>query len=163
MADKSNTEAVHKDCWRTPPEVFDPLNRKYRFRYDMAAADHNALCRRYFTADDSALGREWPHNVWKWCNPPYSAPLPWVKHASEYRRTVMLLNQDTSTEWASLARIQANLIILLDWRIKFIHAETGERGPSNNRCQQLFIFDTEPPEREAEVRIFSLSDLEGYC
>ena len=94
---------------------------------------------------------------------PYSAPLPWVAHASEYRRTGVLLNQDTSTEWARLARRSANLIILLDWRIKLIHAETGERGPSNNRCQQLFIFGAEPPEREAEVRIFSLSDLEEFC
>ena len=136
-------EKTQKDSWRTPPEVFDPLNAKFRFRFDMAASDVNALCRRYFT--------------------PYSQPLPWVKHAAQYRRTVMLLNQDTSTGWARLARRTANLIILLDWRIRFVHAVTGERGNSNNKCQQIYIFDDAPPAREAEVKIFSLSDLHEFC
>lgn len=155
-------EKTQKDSWRTPPEVFDPLNAKFRFRFDMAASDVNALCRRYFTAEDSALGRQWP-SAWKWCNPPYSQPLPWVEHAAQYRRTVMLLNQDTTTAWARLARRTANMIILLDWRIRFVHAVTGERGNSNNKCQQIYIFDEAPLAREAEVKIFSLSDLQEFC
>jgi phage N-6-adenine-methyltransferase len=101
-------DKTQKDSWRSPPEVFYPLNAKFRFRFDMAASDDNALCRRYFTAEDSALGRQWPR-AWKWCNPPYSQPLPWVEHAAQYRRTVMLLNQDTSTELARLARRTAKM------------------------------------------------------
>lgn len=157
-------KATQKDSWRSPPEIFDPLHAAFTFRFDMAASDENHLLPEYFTAQNSALRQRWRKlDGWKWCNPPYSKPLPWVEKASVGRRTVMLLNQDTSTEWAKLARAEANLIILLDWRVRFIHAVTGERGASNNKCQQIFIFDEVKPKRQAKVEIFSQEDLREYC
>lgn len=156
-------KSEQKDSWRTPPALFKPLRRKYRFRYDMAASDANHLLPRYFTVEHSALDADWSElKGWKWCNPPYSDPLPWVECAAHGRRTVMLLNQDTSTKWAKLARKTANLIILLDWRIRFIHAVTGEVGPSNNKCQQLIIFDEAPPTGSAQIEIMSESELHEY-
>lgn len=129
----------------------------------MAASDANHLLPRYFTAEHSALEVDWSElKGWKWCNPPYSDPLPWVECAAHGRRTVMLLNQDTSTKWAKLARKTANLIILLDWRIRFIHAVTGEVGPSNNKCQQLIIFDEAPPTGSAQIEIMSEGELREY-
>lgn len=63
------TENEQKDSWRTPPALFKPLRRKYRFRYDMAASDANHLLPRYFTAEHSALDVDWSElKGWKWCN-----------------------------------------------------------------------------------------------
>lgn len=158
------TESEQKDSWRTPPEIFDPLHAKFDFKFDMAASEENHLLPLYYTKEHSALKARWRKlDGWKWCNPPYSKPLPWVKCAARGRRVVMLLNQDTSTEWAKLARREANLIILLDWRIRFIHAVTGERGPSNNKCQQIFIFDEKRPKKGAKVVIYSEEEFNEYC
>lgn len=151
-----------KDSWQTPPELWDPLHAAFDFKFDMAASDENHLLPWYYTAQDSALDVPWPTG-WKWCNPPYSKPHPWVRRAAKYRKTVMLLNQDTSTKWAKLARHKANIIILLDWRIRFIHAVTGEVGKSTNKCQQIIIFDEKPPKNGAKVKIFSEGDLHAYC
>lgn len=157
------TENEQKDSWRTPPALFKPLRKAFKFRYDMAASDHNHLLPRYFTNEHSALDADWSElNGWKWCNPPYSDPLPWVTCASRGRKTVMLLNQDTTTKWAKLARQTANLIILLDWRIRFIHAVTGKVGPSNNKCQQLIIFEEVPPNGSAQIEIMSEGELYEY-
>lgn len=153
-----------KDSWRTPPEVVDPLHAKFDFKFDMAASDENHLFPLYYTKEKSALRARWGKlDGWKWCNPPYSKPLPWVKKAARSRRVVMLLNQDTSTAWARLAKREANIIILLDWRIQFIHAVTGERGPSNNKCQQILIFNQKRPKNGAKVKIFSKEELYEYC
>ncbi len=29
MTEKSNTPKEHKDCWRTPPEIFNALNAEF--------------------------------------------------------------------------------------------------------------------------------------
>lgn len=157
-------KADQKDSWQSPPEIFLPLHHKFDFKFDMAASDTNHLLPLYYTKENSALNARWSKlDGWKWCNPPYSDPMPWVQAASRGRRVVMLLNQDTSTKWARRARKKANLIILLDWRVKFIHAVTGKRGPSNNKCQQILIFDEKPPKGKADVVIMSLKEFYAYC
>lgn len=49
------------------------------FDLDVAAAEHNAKCERYFTRDDDGLSRDWNGRVW--CNPPYSDCGTWVRKA----------------------------------------------------------------------------------
>lgn len=162
MADKSNTAPEDKDCWRSPPEIFEPLNERFNFRYDMAAADHNALCARYYTEQNSALGIEWPA-AWKWCNPPYSKPLPWFQQAAQYRKTVLLLHLAVATQWIGIARREANTIIQLTERIQFIHARTGERAATkNNRDSQIIIFGRRPNPDGARIVQCSIADIAKY-
>lgn len=162
MTDKSNTAPEDKDCWRTPPEIFEPLNERFNFRYDMAAADHNALCARYYTEQNSALGIEWPA-AWKWCNPPYSKPLPWFQHAAQYRKTVLLLHLAVATQWMGIARREANTIIQLTERIQFIHARTGERAATkNNRDSQIIIIGRRPNPDGARIVQCSIADIAKY-
>jgi len=56
----------------TPPELFDPLNERFRFTVDVAAAPHNAKCERYYTREQDGCAQSWAGER-VWCNPPYNA------------------------------------------------------------------------------------------
>lgn len=56
--------------WKSPAKVYQPLNERYAFTLDAAAAHWNAQCPRYFTRRDNALKLRWSGRVW--LNPPYS-------------------------------------------------------------------------------------------
>lgn len=66
----------------TPPEVFGPLNERFAFTIDAAAAPHNTKCPRYWTEADDGLAQPWAGER-VWLNPPHSFPnLPaWVAKA----------------------------------------------------------------------------------
>jgi phage N-6-adenine-methyltransferase len=64
----------------TTPELFDPLNERFDFTLDVAAAPHNAKCKRYFTREDDGLAQSWTGER-VWCNPPYSDIGAWVGKA----------------------------------------------------------------------------------
>lgn len=60
--------------WRTPPEVFDPLHREFRFTLDPCCSVESALCARYFTEADNGLVQDWRHER-VFMNPPYGREL----------------------------------------------------------------------------------------
>ena len=60
----------NKHDWKTPPRVFDPLNREFGFTVDAAATAENTLLPRYWTSDIDALAQNWSGER-IWCNPPY--------------------------------------------------------------------------------------------
>lgn len=64
----------------TDPEFFAKLNEHRRFTVDVAAAEHNAKCARYYTRDDDGLSQSWVDER-VWCNPPYSDIRTWVQKA----------------------------------------------------------------------------------
>lgn len=69
----------------THPTMFDPLQARFGFTLDVAAAPHNAKCERYYTRADDGLQQPWDGRVW--CNPPYSDLKAWVCKAwAEWRR-----------------------------------------------------------------------------
>lgn len=58
----------------TDPELFAELNERFGpFTLDVAAAPHNAKCKRYYTKEHDGLLLPWSGVVW--CNPPYSTKL----------------------------------------------------------------------------------------
>ena len=71
VAVRGSTSAV--DDRATPPEVFGPLNERFRFTIDVAATAANAKCERYYTAAENGLNQSWAGER-VWCNPPYSHP-----------------------------------------------------------------------------------------
>lgn len=79
----SNTPPDQRDLWRTPPAIFSALDAEFCFQLDAAAAPHNALCRKFITAEQNTLETPWADylNVpgYVWMNPPYSDITPFVK------------------------------------------------------------------------------------
>lgn len=122
--------------WETPPELFQELSRRYGpFDIDLAAAEHNALCERYFTFQDSALRRDWlltlPDGTTRpsvcFCNPPYGKGLGrWVAKAKREAdagraTTVMLIPARTDTSyWHEHIFFHENVEVeFLPGRVKF--------------------------------------------
>jgi hypothetical protein len=104
------------DDRETPPDVWEPLNNEFHFTLDVAAARHNAKCRRYYAlgpspvfdpkqlplfaevpiGDPDAIGidglkQPWAPSEVVWCNPPFSNLEAWVKKASTSPCTVVML------------------------------------------------------------------------
>lgn len=67
------------DDRRTPDELWQPLNRRFRFTMDVAASPENAKCETFYTLADDGLTQAWYGSVW--CNPPYSNVAAWVEKA----------------------------------------------------------------------------------
>lgn len=115
------------DDRETPSDVFDPLNEEFAFTLDVAAARHNAKCKRYFSrnptpANDVAFSRQlsfiqdelpvgdpdaialdglaqpWLPGERIWCNPPFSDIEPWVIKADGCDATVVMLLPANRTE-----------------------------------------------------------------
>lgn len=82
----SKTPADQRDLWRTPPALFACLNAEFCFQLDAAAAAHNALCRKFITAEQNTLETPWDDYLsipgYVWLNPPYSDITPFVKKAA---------------------------------------------------------------------------------
>lgn len=67
--------------WETPPEVFDPLNDKWRFTLDVCAQPQTAKLPRFFTEEQDGLALPW-HGERCWMNPPYGREIyAWTRKA----------------------------------------------------------------------------------
>ncbi|AUR96789.1 DNA N-6-adenine-methyltransferase [Vibrio phage 1.232.O._10N.261.51.E11] len=153
------------DLWRTPPEVFNTLDREFNFAADMASSHQNALCALHFTEENDSLSFNWANCPalqskrveYVWLNCPYSNPMPWVKKALEAQANglgvVMLFNDDTSVGWFAEALKGVSEIrhIVADatpegkreystGRIAFLDGE-GKPIPGNNKPQFVLVFN----------------------
>lgn len=94
-------KSTSSDEWETPNDLFEKLNKHYKFKLDLAASDHNHKCEHYFTKEIDGLKQDWIDSCW--CNPPYSNISAWVKKAYNEAQKgfviVMLIPARTDTRW----------------------------------------------------------------
>ena len=133
--------------WQTPPDLFDKLNREFRFTLDAAASADNALASEYFTEDDDALSQRWHGRVF--CNPPYGPGIgKWVKKCYEEAQAgalvVALIPARTDTDWWHRYVMWADEVRLIRGRLRFSGAPNSAPFPS---C--IVVFGT--GERRAEI------------
>ncbi|MDW3573968.1 phage N-6-adenine-methyltransferase [Enterobacter asburiae] len=149
----SKTPLDQRDLWRTPPALFSSLNAEFCFQLDAAAAPHNALCRKFITAEQNTLETPWADylNVpgYVWLNPPYSDITPFVKKAavesSNQIGTVMLVPADTSVGWFKEAIQTASEVrFITAGRLAFINPVTGKPVSGNNKGSMLIIWRPYP-------------------
>jgi DNA (cytosine-5)-methyltransferase 1 len=149
----SKTPLDQRDLWRTPPAIFASLDAEFCFQLDAAAAPHNALCRKFITAEQNTLETSWADylNVpgYVWLNPPYSDITPFVKKAAAERLnqigTVMLVPADTSVGWFKEAiRTASEVRFITAGRLAFINPVTGKPVSGNNKGSMLIIWRPYP-------------------
>lgn len=149
----SKTPADQRDLWRTPPALFACLNAEFCFQLDAAAAQHNALCKKFITAEQNTLETLWADYLsipgYVWLNPPYSDITPFVKKAaaesSNQIGTVMLVPADTSVGWFKEAIQTASEVrFITSGRLAFINPVTGKPVSGNNKGSMLIIWHPYP-------------------
>ncbi|MDT7325095.1 phage N-6-adenine-methyltransferase [Citrobacter freundii] len=151
--DGSKTPLDQRDLWRTPPSLFASLDAEFCFQLDAAAAPHNALCRKFITAEQNTLETPWADDLsipgYVWLNPPYSDIMPFVKKAaaesSNQIGTVMLVPADTSVGWFKEAIQTASEVrFITAGRLAFINPVTGKPVSGNNKGSMLIIWRPYP-------------------
>lgn len=149
----SKTPADQRDLWRTPPALFACLNAEFCFQLDAAAAPHNALCRKFITAEQNTLETTWGDYLsipgYVWLNPPYSDIMPFVKKAAAESAnqigTVMLVPADTSVGWFKEAIQTASEVrFITAGRLAFINPVTGKPVSGNNKGSMLIVWHPYP-------------------
>lgn len=149
----SKTPPDQRDLWRTPPALFASLDAEFCFQLDAAAAPHNALCRKFITAEQNTLQTPWADYLsipgYVWLNPPYSDITPFVKKAAAESAnqigTVMLVPADTSVGWFKEAIQTASEVrFITAGRLAFINPVTGKPVSGNNKGSMLIIWRPYP-------------------
>ncbi|MGM8923780.1 phage N-6-adenine-methyltransferase [Enterobacter hormaechei subsp. steigerwaltii] len=149
----SKTPIDQRDLWRTPPALFASLDAEFCFQLDAAAAPHNALCRKFITAEQNTLETPWVDYLtvpgYVWLNPPYSNITPFVKKAAAESAnqigTVMLVPADTSVGWFKEAIQTASEVrFITAGRLAFINPVTGKPVSGNNKGSMLIIWRPYP-------------------
>jgi len=81
---------------RTPKEIWSRLKKQFKFTVDACASDKNHLLDKYWTAEDSALDKNWDNEI-VYCHPMYDTKIPkFVEKAFKHKCiTVFLLPAST--------------------------------------------------------------------
>lgn len=118
--------------WRTPREIFDPLNAEFNFTMDAAASAENSLLDRYCSAEDDALTQSWEGER-VWCNPPYGRALTGFvakMAAGEADIVVGFIPARTDTRWFHAHVLGKAEVRYLKGRVKFVGAKHNAPFPS---------------------------------
>lgn len=114
------------DDWETPPEIFNPLNKRYKFTLDPCCKKETAKCKKFYTKEDDGLWRSWEDQR-VWMNPPFSDIPRWVERANhDHMRParasfiIGLLPAWTNRDWFHDHVYGHARITFLRGRIKFL-------------------------------------------
>jgi phage N-6-adenine-methyltransferase len=135
---------VNNECWRTPPEVFEPLNAEFKFDLDAAADDSNFLADRYITEFQDALKvADWAGKR-IWLNPPYGRKLePFVRRAADEAdkgKTIVALIpfRCRAAWWHESVLGRASEVRCVRKRIRFVRPDVT-RGKSVGACDSCIV------------------------
>lgn len=119
---------VDSDDWYTPAWIFDGLG--LAFDLDVAAPDGgapNVPTARWYAVADDGLSLGWDGVVW--CNPPFSAPLPWCSRWAVHEPGgIILLRSDMSTQGVLRAFTAASTMYVPPKRLQFVSSGATTSG-----------------------------------
>jgi phage N-6-adenine-methyltransferase len=156
--------------YETPMELFELLDREFKFDIDVAASDRNHKCPNYYTEEDDSLdddihwftsivGSSVPSRS-AFCNPGFSDLGPWMEKAASQVNTpsshskvaVVVGLVSPSTEWWRFCVDHASEIRMLSPRVQFKFPDAllteikkqGKKPSSNDRENCVVIFRQKP-------------------
>jgi len=119
----SQTPKNKKDLAQTPEWFVHSLESLLGvyFELDVCADEDTAKAPQYYTPEMDGMARDWIDP--SFCNPPFSAPVPWVNRAHRQAtsgvRTAVLLPDNPETKYARLAHERADTLIRMPFRLNF--------------------------------------------
>jgi site-specific DNA-methyltransferase (adenine-specific) len=145
-AENTAKDKAVRNSYMTPKKYFDPLNKVFNFKIDVAASKENTLCNNYFDLESNGLDSLWgaiPTDInkapdWVWCNPPYGRGelVKWCKKAALafYKgeaQTIMLIPASMESEYFhDWVYMYSRYICFIKGRIRFVGAKNGAFFPS---------------------------------
>jgi site-specific DNA-methyltransferase (adenine-specific) len=131
MINESMFTSVSQD-WCTPPDLYEELDKIYKFDLDPCASVGNAKCPYFFTKEEDGLSKDWGTcNVF--CNPPYKDIAKWIEKA--YNESlkgalvVMLIPARSDTRWFKNYATKGE-IRFISGRLKFSGHKNSAPFPS---------------------------------
>lgn len=106
------------DTWLTPPELLTALGP---FDLDPCVPPGmpwSTAARHYVHGTHDGLIEPWEGFVW--CNPPYSAPLPWITRMAAHGNGLLLLPaKSPETRWGQTLLTSADAVLFMRGRLLF--------------------------------------------
>lgn len=130
------------DSWCTPKWLADALGP---FDLDPCSNERSHIhATRRIQLPEDGLATPWDGSVF--CNPPYSAPLPWCERLAGYDLPwVALVKLDTSTAWWRVLMASGAQWAPFRERLRF-EPPAGVAASSNNFCSALVWRHWQPRE-----------------
>lgn len=133
------------DKWMTPPELYNELNKEFKFNYDPAPIT-------YKEGDPDGLTTEWGTS--SFVNPPYSTVALWIeKSYNEWKKgknVVMLINAITDTKAFHKYIYNQAEIRFIKGRVKFINPLTPTILQPSPKPSMLVIFKHNEPKPKSK-------------
>jgi site-specific DNA-methyltransferase (adenine-specific) len=110
--------------WETPADLYNKLNKRFKFTLDPCCTHVNHKCEKYYTIEEDGLSKSWEGET-VFVNPPYGNIGKWVKKAYEESTengatVVMLIPSRTDTRyWHDYIMQSASAIYFIKGRLKF--------------------------------------------
>lgn len=120
--------------WETPQDLFDRLNKVYRFKLDACATKTNAKCRSFFSKTSNGLLQDWTPYKRVWLNPPYGRPIgTWMRKAYEESQNgclvACLVPARTDTKWWHEQVLDKGSVTFVRGRLKFKRTDSKAGDP----------------------------------
>lgn len=133
-----------RDEYRTPMEIFRPLDKVFNFDLDAAATYDNSLCPNCWTKEENGLIRPWIGSTW--VNPPYSGGQygAWLHRAQrdskDFGHTIVLLvPASLETKHFEPVWESAHYLIIPHKRISYL-SPSGTPIKGNSFLSAIVIF-----------------------
>lgn len=136
------------DCFETPDEIYDQLDRIFNFTLDAACTLSNCKCEKGFYFDNGfdGLKESWGGER-VFCNPPFSKKADWIRKAHKAVQSegcpivAMLLPSNCMDSEAFQNYIYPNYNFeILRGRVSFIDPETKKPKAGNNSGTVIVYF-----------------------
>ncbi len=134
---RNNTDEKQlRQCWRTPPELFNKLHSLFHFTVDACASPDNALLPKYWTEHEDARCQDWSGDV-VYCNPPYGNIGSFLVKAPTAKLAVFVL-PITALATQYFSAVLPSFIAIPPYRLMFI-PPNGMSIKSNPTLGSVFL------------------------
>lgn len=143
-ANKGKGNILDRDEWQTPQELWDKLNKQYKFTFDCCANDPNSKCLTY-SSDFKITQKSFCDNFICWMNPPFSKALEMFKHFFTVVEKGVAIYRGDNLEtqvWQKIILPEASWIFIPDKRINY----EGMNGKGSVFPSALIGLNVEPPQ-----------------
>jgi phage N-6-adenine-methyltransferase len=142
--------------WYTPPSIFQSLGLVFDLDPCSPGAERtNVPARVHWSLPTDGLAEPWFGNVW--CNPPYGRETGrWMHRLAEHGTGIALVYARTDTRWFQQTVAQADAVLFIAGRVRFINGATGQQGGGASAGSMLVAYGS------ANAHVLARSNL-GIC